>query len=50
MLPKVHYATAYAKPLCRPIVDTSITEVSHDAGSTSPGIGIAFQSPIAKGR
>ena len=30
MLPKAHFATVYAKPLGRPVVDTFITEVSQD--------------------
>jgi xanthine phosphoribosyltransferase len=30
MLPKAHFATVYAKPLGRPLVDTYITEVSQD--------------------
>ncbi|GBC62086.1 xanthine phosphoribosyltransferase [Desulfonema ishimotonii] len=30
MIPKAHFATIYAKPAGRPIVDTFITEVSQD--------------------
>lgn len=30
MLPKAHFATIYAKPLGRPLVDTFVTEVSQD--------------------
>jgi xanthine phosphoribosyltransferase len=30
MLPKAHFATAYAKPEGRPLVDTFVTEVSQD--------------------
>ena len=30
LLPKAHYATVYAKPKGRPLVDTFITEVSQD--------------------
>ena len=30
MLPKAHFATTYAKPAGRPLVDTYITEVSQD--------------------
>jgi xanthine phosphoribosyltransferase len=30
MLPKAHFATVYAKPAGKPIVDTYITEVSQD--------------------
>ena len=30
IMPKAHFATVYAKPLGRPIVDTFVTEVSQD--------------------
>jgi xanthine phosphoribosyltransferase len=30
LLPKAHFATVYAKPAGRPMVDTFITEVSQD--------------------
>ena len=30
MLPNAHFATVYAKPAGRPVVDTFITEVSQD--------------------
>ena len=30
MLPEAHFATVYAKPAGRPMVDTFITEVSQD--------------------
>lgn len=30
MLPKAHFATVYAKPAGRPVVDTFVTEVSQD--------------------
>ena len=30
MLPDAHFATVYAKPMGRPLVDTFITEVSQD--------------------
>jgi xanthine phosphoribosyltransferase len=30
LLPKAHFATVYAKPAGRPLVDTFITEVSQD--------------------
>ncbi len=30
LLPKAHFATAYAKPAGRPLVDTFVTEVSQD--------------------
>lgn len=30
MLPKAHFATVYAKPKGRPLIDTFVTEVSQD--------------------
>ena len=49
MLPKAHFATVYAKPLGRPMVDTFITEVSQDTWIYFPwDMGLAFQPPIAK--
>jgi len=30
LLPKAHFATIYAKPAGRPLVDTFVTEVSQD--------------------
>jgi xanthine phosphoribosyltransferase len=30
MMPKAHFATVYAKPSGRPVVDTFVTEVSQD--------------------
>jgi xanthine phosphoribosyltransferase len=35
MLPRAHFATVYAKPLGRPMVDTFITEVSQDTRSVA---------------
>jgi xanthine phosphoribosyltransferase len=50
MLPKAHFATVYAKPKGRPVVDTFITEVSQDTWIYFPwDMGFAFQPPIAKG-
>jgi xanthine phosphoribosyltransferase len=50
MLPKAHFATVYAKPKGRPLVDTFITEVSQDTWIYFPwDLGFAFQPPIAKG-
>jgi xanthine phosphoribosyltransferase len=47
MLPKAHFATVYAKPLGRPLVDTFITEVSQDTWIYFPwDMGLAFQPPI----
>ena len=49
MLPKAHFATVYAKPLGRPLVDTFITEVSQDTWIYFPwDLGLAFQPPISK--
>jgi xanthine phosphoribosyltransferase len=49
MLPKAHFATVYAKPLGRPMVDTFITEVSQDTWIYFPwDMGLAFQPPIAR--
>ena len=36
MLPKAHFATVYAKPAGRPLVDTFITEVSQDTWIAFP--------------
>lgn len=48
MLPKAHFATVYAKPLGRPLVDTFITEVSQDTWIYFPwDMGLTFQPPIA---
>ena len=51
MLPKAHFATVYAKPLGRPLVDTFVTEVSQDTWIYFPwDLGLAFQAPIAEGQ
>lgn len=51
MLPKAHFATVYAKPLGRPLVDTFVTEVSQDTWIYFPwDLGLSFQPPIAKGQ
>ena len=48
LLPKAHFATVYAKPLGRPLVDTFVTEVSQDTWIYFPwDLGLAFQAPIA---
>jgi xanthine phosphoribosyltransferase len=48
MLPRAHFATVYAKPLGRPLVDTFITEVSQDTWIYFPwDMGLSFQPPIA---
>ncbi|GGD91630.1 xanthine phosphoribosyltransferase [Aureimonas endophytica] len=50
MLPKAHFATVYAKPKGRPLVDTFITEVSQDTWIFFPwDLGLAFQAPLSKG-
>lgn len=47
MLPNAHFATVYAKPMGRPLVDTFITEVSQDTWIYFPwDTGLAFQPPI----
>lgn len=49
-LPNAHYATVYAKPLGRPLVDTFITEVSQDTWIYFPwDMGFGFQPPIKNG-
>ena len=48
LLPKAHFATVYAKPQGRPLVDTFITEVSQDTWIYFPwDMGLTFQPPIA---
>jgi xanthine phosphoribosyltransferase len=50
MLPKAHFATVYAKPMGRPLVDTFITEVSQDTWIYFPwDTGLAFLPPIREG-
>ena len=47
LLPAAHFATVYAKPMGRPVVDTFITEVSQDTWIYFPwDTGLAFQPPI----
>jgi xanthine phosphoribosyltransferase len=47
LLPGAHFATVYAKPMGRPVVDTFITEVSQDTWIFFPwDTGLAFQPPI----
>ena len=48
MLPKAHFATVYAKPQGRPLVDTFVTEVSQDTWIYFPwDLGLSFQPPIS---
>jgi xanthine phosphoribosyltransferase len=50
VLPKAHFATVYAKPMGRPMVDTFITEVSQDTWIHFPwDTGLAFLPPIREG-
>ena len=47
IIPKAHFATVYAKPMGRPMVDTFITEVSQDTWIFFPwDTGLAFVPPI----
>ncbi len=48
MVPKAHFATVYAKPAGRPLVDTFITEVSQDTWILFPwDTESQFVQPIA---
>ena len=50
MLPEAHFATVYAKPKGRPLVDTFITEVSQDTWIFFPwDTALSFQPPIRDG-
>lgn len=50
ILPKAHFATVYAKPMGRPLVDTFVTEVSQDTWIYFPwDLGLSFQPPISGG-
>ncbi|WP_431302952.1 xanthine phosphoribosyltransferase [Sediminicoccus sp. BL-A-41-H5] len=50
MLPRAHFATIYAKPAGKPLVDTFVTEVSQDTWILFPWDTEAqFIPPIAKG-
>jgi xanthine phosphoribosyltransferase len=51
MMPKAHFATVYAKPKGRPLVDTYVTEVSQDTWIYFPwDMGFTYQKPIADDR
>ena len=51
LLPKAHFATVYAKPAGRPMVDTFITEVSQDTWILFPWDSEArFVEPLADQR
>ncbi len=47
MLPKAHFATVYAKPAGRPLVDTFVTEVSQDTWIYLPwDMALQFTPPL----
>ena len=49
MMPKAHFATVYAKPAGRPLVDTFVTEVSQDTWIYLPwDMGLQFTPPIGE--
>ncbi len=51
MLPKAHFATVYAKPAGRPLVDTYITEVSQDTWILFPwDIEPQYSPPLASSK
>ncbi len=50
LLPEAHFATVYAKPMGKPLVDTFITEVSQDTWIHFPwDTALAFQPPLRDG-
>ena len=50
MMPDAHFATVYAKPKGKPLVDTFITEVSQDTWIFFPwDTALSFQPPIRDG-
>ena len=50
MMPDAHFATVYAKPQGKPLVDTFITEVSQDTWIFFPwDTALSFQPPIRDG-
>ena len=51
LLPQAHFATVYAKPMGRPMVDTFITEVSQDTWIYLPwDLDLQYAQPIRTGR
>jgi len=51
LLPNAHFATVYAKPMGRKMVDTFITEVSQDTWIYFPwDLDVAYAEPISGGR
>lgn len=50
LLPKAHFATVYAKPKGKPLVDSFVTEVSQDTWIYFPwDLGFAYQPPLTQG-
>jgi xanthine phosphoribosyltransferase len=50
MMPDAHFATVYAKPKGRPLVDTYITEVSQDTWIFFPwDTALSFAPPLRDG-
>jgi xanthine phosphoribosyltransferase len=50
ILPAAHFATVYAKPMGRPLVDTFITEVSQDTWIYFPwDTALSYVPPIRAG-
>jgi len=50
MLPDAHFATVYAKPMGRPLVDTFITEVSQDTWIFFPwDTALSYHPPLRDG-
>ena len=50
MLPEAHFASVYAKPQGRPLVDTFITEVSQDTWIFLPwDTALSFHPPVRDG-
>jgi xanthine phosphoribosyltransferase len=50
MMPKAHFATVYAKPKGRPLVDTFVTEVSQDTWIYFPwDMDLQYVEPISDG-
>ncbi len=49
LLPRAHFASVYAKPAGRPMVDTFVTEVSQDTWIYLPwDMGLQFTPPIGE--
>jgi len=50
LLPEAHFATVYAKPMGRPLVDTFITEVSQDTWIFFPwDTALSYHPPLRDG-